>query len=207
VKSQTALAVPDPGSRAAETGGRQRDVLTVIAERRATRSYTEEEVDRGTIERLLDAAVQAPSAMHLEPWAFVVFEGRDRLRQFSEEAKCHLLQGAGESLPAIVRTMLVDPAFNIFYGAPALIVICATSAEPQAAEDCCLAAQNIMLAAHAAGLATCPIGFARSWLNSPATKRKFGISENLVPVFPVILGHAEQHPDSPGRRAPVVFWR
>jgi nitroreductase len=207
MSTETILAEPGPLSRAAETGARERGVLTVIAERRATRSYTGEQIDRATIERLLDAAVQAPSAMHLEPWAFVVFEGRERLRHFSEEAKRHLLQAAGESLPASVRTKLADLSFDIFYGAPALIVICATSAEPQAAEDCCLAAQNLMLAAHAAGLATCPIGFARSWLNLPATKRKIGISENLVPVFPVILGHAAQHPDSPGRRAPVIFWR
>ncbi len=207
MRAGTIFAEPGPGSRAAETGDRERDVLTVISERRATRNYTGEQVDRATIERLLDAAVQAPSAMDLEPWAFVVFEGRERLRQFSEEAKRHLLHGAGESLPANARTMLADPSFDIFYGAPALIVICATSAQSQAAEDCCLAAQNFMLAAHAAGLATCPIGFARPWFNSPATKRKIDIPENLVPVFPVILGHAEQHPASPGRRAPVVFWR
>ena len=31
--------------------------------------------------------------------------------------------------------------------------------------------------------------------------------EDLVPVFPVILGYPAQRPVSPGRRAPVVFWR
>jgi nitroreductase len=39
-------------------------------------------------------------------------------------------------------------------------VICAKSADPGAVEDCCLAAQNFMLAALDFGLATCPIGFA-----------------------------------------------
>jgi len=207
MRARTTVAEPGRGSRAVETSHRGTDILTVMAERRATRSYTGEGVDRGTIERLLDAAVQAPSAMDLEPWAFVVFEGRERLRRFSEEAKRELLRDDVESLPLKARTMLADPSFDIFYGAPVLVVICATSVGSQAAEDCCLAAQNFMLAARAAGLATCPIGFARRWLNAPDTKRRIGIPEDLVPVFPVILGYPAQHPVSPGRRAPVVFWR
>src|SRR5450755_1003467 len=166
------------------------DVLTAIEERRAVRSYGEAAVDRKTIERLIRAAVQAPSARDLEPWAFVVFEGRERLRRFSDEAKRELLRGPEAGSSPEVRTRLTDPAFDIFYGAPVLIVTCATSPASQAAEDCCLAAQNLMLAAHANGLATCPIGFARPWLNLPATKRGLGIAADLVPVFPLILGHA-----------------
>ena len=183
------------------------DVLQAIAERRAVRAYTGEELDRATVERLIHFAVQAPSAMDLEPWAFVVFEGRERLREFSAQAKRVLLRSPDESGSPKMRAMLSDPGFNIFYGAPVLVVICATSAQSQAAEDCCLAAQNLMLAAHAEGVATCPIGFARSWLNLPATKVALGIPQNWNPVFPVILGRAREHPASPGRRAPTLMWR
>jgi len=182
------------------------DLLTAIAGRRAVRAYTDEPVDRKTIERLLDAAVEAPSAMGLEPWAFVVLEGRDRLRRFSDDVKDGLRRGEGESSPHL-REMLADPSFNIFYGAPALVIVCATSRQTQAAEDCCLAAQNFMLAAHAEGLATCPIGLSRVWLNQPATKLRLGIPGEYVPVFPVILGHPAERPASHGRLAPAVLWR
>ena len=182
------------------------DVLTAIAERRAVRSYGDADIDRATVEKLIDAALQAPSARDLEPWAFAVFEGRDRLRRFSEEAKRELLRGAEAGASPEVRARLTDPAFDIFYGAPILIVICATSPASQAAEDCCLAAQNLMLAAHANGLATCPIGFARPWLNLPATKRELGIAPDLVPVFALILGYAAEHRPSPGRRPARIEW-
>ena len=95
--------------------------------------------------------------------------------------------------------MLADSSYDVFHGAPALVVICATFPEAQAAEDCCLAAQNLMLAAHAAGLATCPIGLARGWLNRPETKAALGIPREYVPVFPVIVGHPAQVP------APTVY--
>lgn len=183
------------------------DVLQAIGERRAVRAYTDEELDRATVERLIHFAVQAPSAMDLEPWAFVLFEGKARLRDFSQQAKQALLRSPEERTSPKMREMLADPAFNIFYDAPVLVVICATSAQSQAAEDCCLAAQNLMLAAHAEGVATCPIGLARLWLNLPATRVALGIPQDWHPVFPVILGRAREHPASPGRRAPRLMWR
>ena len=137
----------------------------------------------------------------------MIFEGKERLRKFSEAAKRALLRSRKESRSPDARALLSDPSFDIFYGASVLIGICSTSAESQAAEDCCLAAQNFMLAAHAEGLATCPIGLARRWLSGTATKRALGIPRDWVPVFPIILGHPNEHPAPPGRRAPSLLWR
>jgi len=153
-------AAIQPSSIPLEPPAAGMDVLAAIRGRRAVRSYTDEAVDRRTIEQLLDAAVEAPSAMGLEPWAFVVLEDRDRLARFSNEIKKELARG-GEEPSQELADMLLDPSVNIFYGAPALVIVCATSSNRQAAEDCCLAAQTFMLAAHAEGLATFPIGLAR----------------------------------------------
>jgi nitroreductase family protein len=78
------------------------------------------------------------------------------------------------------RDQLSKPGFDIFYGAPLLIVIAATSDARQSAEDCCLAAQNLMLAAHGMGLGTCCIGFARPWLNLAETKVEIRIPTAYV---------------------------
>jgi nitroreductase len=199
-------AAIQPSSIPLEPPAAGMDVLAAIRGRRAVRSYTDEAVDRRTIEQLLDAAVEAPSAMGLEPWAFVVLEDRDRLARFSNEIKKELARG-GEEPSQELADMLLDPSVNIFYGAPALVIVCATSSNRQAAEDCCLAAQNFMLAAHAEGLATCPIGLARGWLSRPEAKRRLGIPGEYVPVFPMILGHPGQQPASHGRLAPAVLWR
>lgn len=167
------------------------DVMAAIYGRRAVRRYTAEVPDHLTIERLIDIAIQAPSAMNRQPWAFTVIEGSEILKSFSDRAKAYLPE---------------PPEGNIFHDAPALVIVCATSPERQAAEDCCLAAQNFMLAAYAAGLATCPIGFSRFWLEQPATKREIGIPEDHVPVFPIALGFPDERPVSHGRREPEIVW-
>jgi hypothetical protein len=87
--------------------------------------------------------------------------------------------------------MLADPNYNIFYNAGTLVVICAKPGGLNPAEDCCLAAQNLMLAAHAAGLGTCPIGFARPWLNLSETKKELALPGDFEAVCPLIVGSHE----------------
>jgi nitroreductase len=67
------------------------DTMTAIYQRRAVRSYTAEKIEKAIIEQLLNAAVHAPTAVHREPWAFVVVQNKDRLRQYSDRAKALLL--------------------------------------------------------------------------------------------------------------------
>ena len=133
-------------------------VETAIYGRRAVRAYTAQPVARETIEQLIDAAIQAPSSMDLEPWAFVVIDGVARLKGFSDRAKAAFVPGPMTGAAAEhFRNMLVDPAFNIFHDAPALIVVCATSEAGQAVEDCSLAAQNLKHVAHPAGADRCAL--------------------------------------------------
>lgn len=50
--------------------------LDPIFTRRSVRAYAPQPVDEATIRALLDAAVQAPTAMHEEPWGFCRRGGR-----------------------------------------------------------------------------------------------------------------------------------
>lgn len=181
-------------------------VMDALYHRRAVRSYAPRPIDESIVRPLIDAAVQAPSAMNLQPWAFVVVLDRNILRAVSDRAKEHLVRTMAPSSPlAQYLDDLRSPAFNIFYDASALIVICATSSVPGASEDCALAAQNFMLAAHAHGFGTCWIGFARPWLNEPEGKAALGIPDSYAPVAPIIIGYpsgpAEAHP----RRKPEIM--
>ncbi|HUA07632.1 MAG TPA: nitroreductase family protein [Candidatus Acidoferrales bacterium] len=181
------------------------DVMTAIYGRRAIRAFTGERLDTQTIEKLIGAAIQAPNYMGLQRWAFAIVEGADRLRGFSAEAKQAFVPPSHLHVSEHARSTLNDPNVNIFHDAPALIVICATDDDPQSVEDCSLAAQNLMLAAYAAGLGTCPIGFSRPWLRLAETKKRLGIPDAYVPAFPLVVGHPAEHPDSPGRKAPQIF--
>jgi nitroreductase len=184
------------------------DVFDAIYHRHAVRQYSERGIDRATVERLLDAAIQAPSAMNQQPWAFAIAQGKERLAGFSDLVRANLLaQFTSDSPLARYRAMLENPGFNVFYGASTLIVVLARPPGLNCNEDCCLAAQNLMLAAYALGLGTCPIGFARPWLNTTAGKQALAIPAAYEAIMPIAIGYPqgeiEIHPRKP---AEVVSW-
>jgi len=184
-------------------------IVEAIFQRRAVRKYTQERVEPKLIKQLLLAAVQAPSTGNQQPWAFGVFHGRKRLHDYSERAKSHLMATYPPSFELHSRTELYgDPNYNIFHGANVLIVIYAKQGRINPSEECCLAAENLMLAAFGLGLGTCPIGYARPWLDLFETKREMEVPENYRAVFPVVVGYRAGVPPAVPREEPdVVCWR
>jgi nitroreductase len=184
------------------------DVTDAIYGRRAVRDYTSEPIDASVLEQLIKAAIQAPSAVNRQPWLFTVVSDQALLAQISEKSKAYLLSkpptegGAKDRY----RDLLSDPDFQIFYHAPVLIVISAKELSSWAVEDCSLAGQNLMLAAYAAGLGTCWIGFAKHWLNTPEGKAVLGLGPECVPVAPIIVGHPKSPPAPVPRKEPEVHW-
>jgi nitroreductase len=183
------------------------ELMEAIRARRAVRDFKPDTLERSQIEAVIAAGAQAPSAMNLQPWLFAVIQGADVLRAYSDRAKAHLLATIDTDSPlATYRPHLADPAYNIFYGAPAAIIVCARNRDPQAIEDSCLAAQNLMLAAWGIGLGTCWIGFARPWLSSPATLAELRLPPTSVPVAPIVIGKPRSLPVVTPRRPAEVIW-
>jgi nitroreductase len=164
-------------------------------------------VDRETIERLMEAAIQAPSKLNAQPWAFGVFLGREKIDEYSKRAKEWLLPKFGHSSdePSI-RTALEDPAYFLFCHAPALILVMATSSEAEATDACSLAAGTLMLAARNEGLGSCWVDLGRHWLNLPATKTELKIPKRYQVIAPVVLGHPKAWPESKGRKPAEILW-
>ncbi len=148
-----------------------RQILTnLIKSRRSVRRYTAEAIPKETIWRLLEAATWAPSAHNRQPWRFAVStESADKDR---------LARAMGARLRADRRADGDDPedierdvarSYARLTGAPVLIVVCLsmgnmdTYPDPRrsrnewimAAQSTAMAAQNLLLLAHADGLAAC----------------------------------------------------
>lgn len=208
-----------PGGHSAIEAVRERPLsaLDAIFSRRSIRTYTDQQLDHATVQALLDAAVQAPTAMHGEPWAFVVVQDREALKRYSDLAKgswakelhkyrdLHVDAAAAGSAFA---ERFASPDFCVFYDASTLIVICGRRAGPFVAADCWLAAENLMIAACALGLGTCCIGSAVPALNSPETKAELGIPEDVDAVVPIIVGVPSGPATEVSRQAPkVLHWR
>ena len=187
-----------------------------IYRRRATRAFTPASVDEATIRELLRAAVHAPTAVHLEPWTFVIVQDRALLQSISVRAKALATAPHAEAHRELPRTatsprtpaMLADPAFNIFYDAGTLIVICGKSIGAFVAADCWLAAENLMLAATALGLGTCPIGFALGALADSDVKAELGIPLDVTAIAPIIVGIPSVVVPATTRRDPTILsWK
>jgi nitroreductase len=175
--------------------------------RRAVREYTDEAVDEAVLRQLIDAAVQAPSAINEQPWIFSVVRDPIALARISEAAKTHMLAAAPEhALAENLHDRLIDPNFDILYHAPVLIVISSAHPGPWAAINCALAAENLMLAAREAGLGSCWIGFAQGWLATPEGKEVIGAPGSCLPVAPIIVGHPLAQPAPVARKEPEIIW-
>lgn len=185
------------------------ELMDVLAARHSVRAYTDEPVARETLTQLLQAAVLAPTGMNLQPWAFGVIQGADRLCDYSDRAKVYLLANMAQ-FPMFerYRGWLDDPDSNLCHGATAAIIVYAKPGGATPEQDCTMAAQNIMLAAVNAGLGTCWIGFLSFALNLPEVKQELGVPDDYKVVAPIIIGHPAGPVPGVEKAPPeVIFWQ
>lgn len=95
--------------------------------------------------------------MNHQPWAFAVLTDPERIEDHARRAKLWLLKNL-KTNPALasLKPLLEKPDYSVLHGAPMLVFILASSDDPRDAEDCCLAAENFMLAAREEELGTGP---------------------------------------------------
>jgi nitroreductase len=185
------------------------ELMEAIKARRSVRAYKPDAVVREKIEKILDAAVNAPTGMNQQPWAFGVIQDKAVLHDYSEATKAFLLSKIDEwTWLAGYADYFANPEYSVFYQAPALIVIYAKNPTPLAQTDCTLAAENLMLAARDLGLGSCWIGFSTWVLDSPDVKKQMGVPEDYKVVAPIIVGYPAGDIPAPEKNPPeVMYWK
>ncbi len=187
-----------------------RSVFEAILARRSVRTYAPDELGRETVQTLLEAAVHAPTAMHEQPWAFVVVQDRKALKRLSDRAKPlfveeirhHVQHGFGSSFEHFAAA-----DFDIFHGAGTLIIICTQPVDQFVVADCWLAAENLILAACAMGLGSCVIGSSVAALNLHDVKTELGIPDQYTAIAPIVVGVPSGETAATSRKAPLVLSR
>jgi nitroreductase len=154
------------------------DALQAIMSLRSVRLYTADPVDENTVETLLRAAMQAPSARNAQPWHFIVITERSVM----------------EAIPKF------HPYANMLLNAPLAILVCGDQAVEEDPEyinqDCSAATQNILLAAHALGLGAVWLGVYPRSKRVQELRKLLNIPSRIVPVALIAIGHpAEEKMD------------
>jgi nitroreductase len=180
----------------------------VIRSRRSTRAYREGAVPEATLSELVELATLAPTALGLQPWRFSVITNRDVLTRVGEEVRQTCLAMVGQ-VPGLerARPMLENEGYDIFYGAPALVVIQGPRGNHVGFMDCLLATENLVLAAHARGLGTCFMGFLLLARESQEIRRALAVEDGYEIVAPIIVGASDAIPQTPPEREPArIAW-
>jgi nitroreductase len=167
------------------------DIFTTIKERRSCRKFLSDPVSEDAIEKILNAAVWAPSAANNQPWEFIVVTNNDIKKNiFSESEKCKKVLYEKSGWKWVDRYQV-----GFLEEAPVIIVVIGDPKKTGAdmfleggglayQHACAAATQNMLLAAYALGLGT--LWFT---LFDKATMRKiFSIDAEKEPLALICLG-------------------
>lgn len=197
----------------------------IISTRRSVRDYTNEPVSLSDIEEIIDCARYAPSDTNSQTWEFIAITNREKIKAIESFTwdKLHRLAQQAEDRGLVREAKLLIKSFGpyatAFANAPVLIVCLATPytskfrerifdpisfVEPsvwteEGLKSSSLACQNLMLAAHAKGLATCPMT-GPVLLAEDKLREYLEIPEDRVVNLVIALGHPAISPKATPRK-------
>lgn len=171
------------------------ELFSAIRERRSCRAFSSEPVDESAIERLLEAAVWAPSPLNAQPWEFVVVTDRGKKTAIYDEAERCRRWAAGESGWKWLDSYSVDflntvPVIIAVVGEPKKSGVDRLQPDGSVGYQhaCAAAVQNMLLAAHALGLGS--LWF--TLFDREAMRAILGIAAGLMPLALVCIGKPEK---------------
>jgi len=177
------------------------DALDTILGRRSIREFTDREVSREEIERVLDAAVHAPNHRMTQPWRFYVL-GPEARRAYGAALGARKAKRVDD--PEAAKAVL-DKVAGKHAALPGMLVVSVVlddNPEIQGEDYAAvyMAIQNLGLAAHALGLGThIKTG---AGMDDPSSRESVGVVEGERIVAVIELGEPAAMPE-PKTRVPA----
>jgi coenzyme F420-0:L-glutamate ligase/coenzyme F420-1:gamma-L-glutamate ligase len=198
------------------------DFYALLRSRHSIRRFTDRTVPVELVQRLIEAACQAPSAHNRQPWRFAVLSGESEKQALAGEmgqALCAARRADGDAAEAIDAD--AARSYQRITSAAVVVVVCLTmeamdvypdeartnAEHMMAVQSAAMAGMNILLAAHAEGLGAC-------WLCAPlfapdAARRSLDLPKTWEPQGLILLGYAAEQGRSRERMPleAVSLWR
>ncbi|QQS36180.1 MAG: nitroreductase family protein [Ignavibacteriales bacterium] len=150
------------------------DFKDVVINRRSIRKYKNQSISDETLDSILKTAMYAPSAMNLQAWHFIVIDSKEILVQ---------------TIKSIAHAELLRQSDKA-------IIVCGDASveknESWMIQNCSASIQNILLAAHDAGLGACWIAIHGMNEVVKNVKEQFTLPEAIVPVALISLGYPDE---------------
>lgn len=189
-------------------------LLSLLKERRSIRAFRDEPIDDELLLRLVEAAAWAPSAGNRQDWFFTVVLDPDTKSSMADavQDRWREIVAANQDVGAIGEIEHYSATFADFRQAPVVVVVSArkpdalqehlldetATATTGSAASAAMAAQNLMLAAHALGLGSCCMTGAVAAREELA--RRIGLNRKQEIVCLIALGIPAACPLAPERK-------
>lgn len=151
--------------------GKVMDTFETILTRRSIRQFTSKTIDEELQKKLLQSAMQAPSARNTQAWQFVVIDDRQILREISN----------------------FHPYADMLKQAPLAIAVCGDFQLEESVDylalNCATATQNILLAAHSFGLGAVWLAIYPRKQRIKDLRNLLDLPDDIIPISLVAMGY------------------
>ena len=168
------ITLLDNGKSQVETKAETADALDVIMTRASVRSYTDKPISTDKVEKMLKAAMAAPTARNQQPWAFVVVDSREILDELAE-ALPHAKMAAQAPLAIVACGDLTKSLSGI--------------AQEYWVQDVSAAIENLLLAAHAMELGAVWTGVYPIPERVNDVVQVLSLPEHIIPLAVIPIGY------------------
>lgn len=185
-----------------------KDILSVIKARRSTRFYQPEQIKQEELDKILEAGLWAPNAGSRQAVKFVVVQDAETNatlgkinRQIFGPAR-----NTGNPSGSIADDSKIK---NAFYDAPTVVYLFAPHTYPNDVQDCCVAAQNLMLEAADLGIGSIYIARGEKTFETPegqALMKKWGLGEEYQCHSIVPLGYIAKETPTHARKENRIIY-
>jgi nitroreductase len=146
--------------------------LEFIFGRRSIRVYSSAEVSQEAVQKLLEAAMAAPSAVAKDPWRFVVIRDRKTLARIAAELP------NGQMLATAAVGIAVCGDLEATHDRQLSYLL----------QDCAAAIENLLLCAHALGLGACWLGVHPREERVRKLREILSLPASVIPVAGIAIG-------------------
>lgn len=149
------------------------EAIDAILTRRSVRQFNDQEVDDDIINTILEAGMNAPSAMNTQPWHFIVVRDKNLLNQIADKIKN--AHPCSEATVAIIACGDLDIEYKNNWP-----------------HDVSAATQNILLATRALGLGAVWCGIHPNEEKIAHIKELFALPDNIIPLCVIPIGYGDK---------------
>ncbi|MHC1768026.1 MAG: nitroreductase family protein [Verrucomicrobiia bacterium] len=147
--------------------------LGFIFGRRSIRTYTDEPVRDEAVQKMLEAAMAAPSAAACDPWRFVVIRNRKMLRDIADALPY------GKMLATAGVGFVVCGDLEAAHDKQLSYLL----------QDCAASIENLLLCAHILGLGACWLGVHPREQRVKQLQGILKLTDSTIPVACIAVGH------------------